>query len=315
MGKRIALLLCVCIFLVGCTGGQEEKVDLSAYNFVGVEWTRSTEYCTETLYLRDNGDISYYCACGEPVNDDDLCEGYRYDPETKTVYLDFVETVQGTVTQFVVKSCDGQTLVLDFAGEERVFQKEENQEDELPEREWLDEMKHEGKTYRYLQFPGDIFYYDLRESVNYEEDMVLPIPHETWDLVYREGDLFVVDTQWDAAVADYAEDANYTWSIWIDMPGTESGTDFPITVTEDDLAYLYSMEDRKGDTSYFFKDIEVFGMLTKTHQDGLIAGSTSLARCDGVWYWRSETIDERVEGWPEFMVRLPDSITAQLPNI
>ena len=221
MGKRIALLLVICIFLAGCTGNKEEKVDLSAYNFVGVEWTRNTESCVETLYLRDNGDISYYCACGEPVNDDDLCEGYRYDPETKTVYLDFAETAQGTVTQFTVKSCDGQTLVLDFAGQERTFQKEE------PDEEWEDEMSHEGKTYRYLRFPGDIFYYDLRESVSYEEDTVLPIPHEKWDLAYREGDLFVETSQWDAAVADYAEDDNYEWSIWIDMPGTESGNLLP----------------------------------------------------------------------------------------
>lgn len=306
MRKYIALLIFVCIIFSGCTG--QKAVDLSQYEFVNVEWSRSTESCVETLYMRDNGDISYYCACGEPVNDDDLCEGYRYDPETKTVHLEFIETSDGTVTKFTVKSCDGETLVLDFGGEERTFQKAQ-EEDEA----WSDTLEYDGKTYRYLQFPGDIFNYDLRESVNYEEDMKLPIPHEQWDLVYREGDLFVLDSQWEAAVADYADDANYTWSIWMDLPGTESGTDFPITVRAEELAYIYDMENRKGDTTLNFDDIEIFGMLVKTHKDGLIGGSTSLANRGGIWYWRSETIDASVEGWPEFVVQLPETITAQLP--
>ena len=302
MRKYIALLLIFCLLLVGC----ERPTQLAEYKFVNVEWTRTTETCTETLRFRDDGTCSYYCACGEPVNDDDLCEGYRYDYKTQTIHLDFMGTTEETVTEITIKSCDGETLVLDFGGEERIFEKA------VEDEAWSDTLNHQGKTYRYLQFPGDIFNYDLRESVNYEEDTVLPIPHETWDLVYREGDLFVLESQWDAAVADYADDENYTWSIWVETPGKDDGTVVPITLTEEDRAYIYTMEDKKGDTTLSFEDIELFGMLTKTHKDGLIAASTSLANRDGIWYWRSETIDETAEGWPEFVVALPESITDQL---
>ena len=252
MRKYIALLLIFCLLLVGC----ERPTPLAEYKFVNVEWTRTTDVCTETLRFRDNGDCSYYCACGEPVNDDDLCEGYRYDYKTNTIHLDFVETTEETVTEITIKSCDGETLVLDFGGEERIFEKAK--EDEA----WVDTLNHDGKTYRYLQFPGDIFNYDLAQSVNYEEDTVLPI-----------------------------------------------------TVTDEDRSYIYTMEDRKGDTTLFFDDIQRFGMLTKTHKDGLIAASTSLAFREGTWYWRSETIDETTEGWPEYVVALPAGITAQIPAI
>ena len=175
-----------------------------------------------------------------------------------------------------------------------------------------DTLDYGGKTYCYLQFPGNIFNYDLRESVDYEEDTVLPIPHECWDLVYRDGDLYVLESQWQAAVADYADDANYTWSVRIEDPETEETYSIPVTVTADDLSDIYTMEDRKGDTTLLFDDIELFGTLVKTHQDGLIAASTGLACRDGSWYWRSETIDDTVEGWPEYVVQLPNSITAQL---
>ena len=113
----IAWLLVLCLAFTGCNQQQQEKVNLSDLPFVNVEWTRRTEVCTETLVFRGNGDCSYYCACGEPVNDDDLCEGYRYDPETKTICLEFMETTPETVTKFTVKSCDGDTLVLDIGGE------------------------------------------------------------------------------------------------------------------------------------------------------------------------------------------------------
>jgi hypothetical protein len=92
----------------------------------------------------------------------------------------------------------------------------------------------------------------------------------------------------------------------------ELGRSCVLTRGLDRCLYIYTMEDKKGDTTLSFEDIELFGMLTKTHKDGLIAASTSLANRDGIWYWRSETIDETAEGWPEFVVALPESITDQL---
>ena len=310
MGKMLALLLVICTVLTGCKGRQAEQVvNLPTDDFINVEWTRNTESCTETLCFREDGTCSYYCACGEPVNDDDLCEGYRYDPETKTVYLIFSETTDETITQCTVKSCDGQTLVLDFGGQERIFERAGT------ELAPTDTLSYGGETYCYLSFPGDIFYYDLREAMDYEEDAVLPIPHDRWKLVYRDGDLFVLESQWETAVADYADDENYTWSVLVEDPQTEETHVVPVTVSADDRAFIYNMENIKGDTTLFFDDIELFGSLVKTHKDGVISASTSLAYHADTWYWRSETIDDSVEGWPEYVVPLPNSITAQISQL
>ena len=145
--KRIIaclLVLTVCLGFAGCKSSQPESTEAPLVtpaaettevpettapvfeNFQDLNWTRDSENCIETITFRSNGSCSYTCACGNPVNDDDLCEGYRYEEETKTIVLDFLETTEETITQITVASCDGKTLVLDFAGDLRTFQLEEN---------------------------------------------------------------------------------------------------------------------------------------------------------------------------------------------
>ena len=140
MKKQIVFLLLValCIGLAGCKPSQPEVTQPPAVNdpvettqqqtepvsfceFRDLTWTRESETCVETLRFLTDGSCSYSCACGDPVNDADLCEGYRYEEQSKTIFLEFEETTEQTVTQITVKSCDGKTLVLDFAGQERIF--------------------------------------------------------------------------------------------------------------------------------------------------------------------------------------------------
>lgn len=117
----IALLL----GMAGCTGGDSPETTgdqgFVAPGFADKKWTRDTETCIETICFRSNGSCSYYCACGSPVNDDDLCEGYRYDARSQTIYLEFIETTEETITQITVESFDEQTLVLNFNGDLRTF--------------------------------------------------------------------------------------------------------------------------------------------------------------------------------------------------
>ncbi len=140
MKKCVISLLCIvlCLALVGCKSSQPEVTEPLATTapvetteetvapvflaFEDIRWTRESENCIETICFLGNGGFRYSCACGDPVNDADLCEGYRYEEERKTIYLDFEETTEQTVTQITVKSCDGKTLVLDFNGELRTFQ-------------------------------------------------------------------------------------------------------------------------------------------------------------------------------------------------
>ena len=124
MKKYICLIVLtfVCtLFFAGCT---KENVDYSKYSFVNVSWTRDAEHDIETIYFGEEGNFSYYCACGNPVNDSDLCEGYTYDDDTKTITLDCIEETDEMITVIKIVKCDEEELHLDFNGEVRVFTKE-----------------------------------------------------------------------------------------------------------------------------------------------------------------------------------------------
>lgn len=130
MKKYISLfaLIFICtILLAGCAKTEKtasSDVDYSKYSFVNSSWTRDTEQDIETLYFGEDGSFRYYCACGNPVNDSDLCEGYAYDDATKTITLDCIETTEEMVTVLKIVKCDEKELHLDFDGEIRVFTKE-----------------------------------------------------------------------------------------------------------------------------------------------------------------------------------------------
>lgn len=122
MKKYISVLL-VMALVFGLCAGCVGKKDYSEYSFVNVQWTRSTEFDTEYIRFSEDGEFSYYCACGNPVNDSDLCEGYSYNDSTKTIKLDYMEEFEETVTKVVIVSCTDETLVLDFDGDVRTFTK------------------------------------------------------------------------------------------------------------------------------------------------------------------------------------------------
>ena len=127
MKKFISLfsivLLCIILF-VGCAKNEKtDNVDYSKYSFVNTAWTRDTEQDIETIRFGADGSFSYYCACGNSVNDSDLCEGYTYDDDTKTITLDCFETTDEMITVIKIAKCDEKELHLDFDGEIRVFTK------------------------------------------------------------------------------------------------------------------------------------------------------------------------------------------------
>ena len=126
MRKRIFLIFCWLFIIVLITGCKNKSVDYSNYDFVNVNWTRETEYDTEYLSFLPNGNFSYYCACGEPVNDSDLCETYTYNNETKTINLNCYETTSSMIKTIKIIKYDENTLELDFDGDIRKFTKEEN---------------------------------------------------------------------------------------------------------------------------------------------------------------------------------------------
>jgi hypothetical protein len=122
----IALIFISTALFMGCSDNkktEDQSVDYSKYSFVNASWTREAEHDTETIRFGEDGSFTYSCACGDPVNDSDLCEGYTYDDTTKIIELDCIETTDEMVTTIKIVKCDENSLHLDFNGEIRVFEK------------------------------------------------------------------------------------------------------------------------------------------------------------------------------------------------
>ena len=122
----IALLLISAILFVGCSDNkktEDQSVDYSQYSFVNTSWTRGAEHDTETIRFGEDGSFTYYCGCGNSVNDSDLCESYAYDDATKIITLNCIETTDEMVTIIKIVKCDENSLHLDFDGEIRIFEK------------------------------------------------------------------------------------------------------------------------------------------------------------------------------------------------
>jgi len=122
--KKIIIFLLLAMLLVGCGEKKEKEINYSEYLFTNVSWTRDGGNDIETIRFNSDGSFSYYCSCGNPVNDSDLCESYKYTDETKEIKLDcFVITDEMITTIKVIESTDS-ILELDFNGEIRRFEKE-----------------------------------------------------------------------------------------------------------------------------------------------------------------------------------------------
>ena len=127
MKKIIIILMLVGILVTGCKDTKEktQKKDYSEYLFTDVSWTRDAENVIETIVFKSDGQFTYYCSCGNPVNDSDLCESYTYNDDTKEITLDCFEETEETITTIKVVNSTETVLELDFDGEVRKFEKSE----------------------------------------------------------------------------------------------------------------------------------------------------------------------------------------------
>ena len=124
MKKNIIILMLAVLIITGCKGTKENKKDYSKYSFSDIVWTRAAENDIETIIFKSDGRFTYYCSCGNPVNDSDLCEGYVYNDETKEIKLDCFETTEEMVTNIKILESSEDILELDFNGDIRRFEKE-----------------------------------------------------------------------------------------------------------------------------------------------------------------------------------------------
>ena len=124
MRKNIIILMLVGLFLTGCGENKEKEINYSEYLFTDVSWTRDGGNDIETLVFKSDGSFSYYCSCGNPVNDSDLCESYTYNDDTKEIKFDCFETTEEMITNIKIVKMSEDVLELDFNGEIRKFEKE-----------------------------------------------------------------------------------------------------------------------------------------------------------------------------------------------
>ena len=298
----ISLLLFACSF---CACSNNKQYD---FPFVDIRWTRDGDSDTEYLRFYSNGEFSYYCGCGNPVNDSDLCDGYTFDPKTNVITLKYTFPSRDAVTKIKVIKCSEDELVLDFNGDIRTFYVEKDDE-------FSGEITHNGKKYLFVNFPIGIFTYSVVGCDEYSDDEIFEITHEKWDIIYFNCELFAIEDHLSSVETYLADISNYKWSVTVESSEAEEIIESQIDVTHDELTFFEQVSQITFTEYVLFDDIEIFGTLTKTSNDGLVTASVDLLCYNGRWYWRSGIIIDRVEGWPEYIVPLPASLNDKIDLI
>lgn len=174
----------------------------------------------------------------------------------------------------------------------------------------LDTVKYKNKTYYLLEYNQDVFTYNFYYNDYLEEELVQPIEHDKWDIVYLNGDLFLPKNEVKKATEYYSDDKNYDWFIIIEKDDTE--TIIPLTITEEELEYIYDLDNKERKETMVFDDIEMFADITKISKDKTIFALISLARVNHTWYWKTEimTDDDR-----EYIIEVPETLNSKLNDI
>ena len=131
---KVLLLLVICVTLSGCLfkrkvsmsgmTGAVADVDYGRYDyFVGIDWVRVNGNDEEHLKFYSDGRFVYSTLDGKALNNADICTRYYYNETTKTIGLICYEEDSGTVKDIVIKDYNNNSLVLDFSGETRIFNK------------------------------------------------------------------------------------------------------------------------------------------------------------------------------------------------
>lgn len=176
----------------------------------------------------------------------------------------------------------------------------------------IDTIKYDGKTYVLLEYNMDIFTYNHNNSNNmyYEEDVIHLVPHKKWNVIYFNGDLFILDKQVKKATKYYTDDYNYNWYIVFDDGDKVYKKN--ISLNKEELVYLYNIEDNKDKLTITFNDIDMFADILKISKDELTQGVVTLAQVDGNWYYKTEIMTDDDK---EYVVKMSDSLNKKINDL
>ena len=302
--KKLISLVIACIITLCSFVGCSDKNNYS-HPFVNIRWTRSGDGDTEYIRFSSDGSFSYYCACGNPVNESDLCVGYTYDANTKLIKLKYFEPTDEAVTQIKVIKCTENQLVLEFDGDVRIFTVDKDDE-------YIDSVTYNGKQYSLLVLTDDVFVYGIALNREFEDNVVYEINECQWDIIAYNAELFVVDSQLNDIISYYSDSQSFTFSVTVEYTNSDNCFERTVSLSDDEIRFFEQIADMEATETVFFENIEAFGTLTKTSNDGLIFGSTDLLYYNGKWYWRTGAIDYVADGWPEFVIPLTETICEKL---
>ena len=174
----------------------------------------------------------------------------------------------------------------------------------------------EGTDYIYLEYPTDVFYYDYHGTLpsDMEEvDAICPIQSPQWNCIWNGGDLYVAEEDFDDAQQYVLSEDNYDWFVLLD---SENQQDLrSIELTDDEREAVYAVDSQPRETAVYFDDFQALGSMYKISKDGMVRGTLSLAKYNGMWHWKSEIIDDsqtKDDTWPEYIQPLPESLNEKL---
>lgn len=172
---------------------------------------------------------------------------------------------------------------------------------------YKDTITYKGKTYELLEHNMDIFTYFYNSNTYLEEDKIHKVSHNKWDILYFNGDLFVLDKQVKKTTKYYQDDKNYNWFITYERD--DLLIEKEINLTKKELDYLYNIESIKKEQTMTFDDIKQFVDIEKVSKDNLIKGRTNFVNYQDSFYWKTEimTDDDR-----EYIIKLPESINNKI---
>lgn len=174
----------------------------------------------------------------------------------------------------------------------------------------IDNIQYDGKTYVLLEYNMDIFTYNHNSDKYYEEDIIHNVPHNKWNVVYFNGDLYIRNKQIKKANKYYANDKNYDWYIVFD--NEDEVIRKSISITEAELSDLYNLETAKRSNTIIFSEIDMFADVLKVSKDGLVQAIITLAQVNDVWYYKAEIMTDNDR---EYVVKITDTLNVKINDL
>jgi len=178
---------------------------------------------------------------------------------------------------------------------------------QIDDNKYSDSITYKGKTYVLLKYNTDVFNYNFKSNDYYKEDIIHDVSHNKWDIIYFNGDLFILDKQIKEATKYYADDNNYKWFIIFYKDSLEEKV--PTSLNEEELKYLYNMENIKKIKTMTFGDIKQSADIVKESKDGLVQSLINLVHYEDSWYWKTKIMTDNEE---EYIINLPVSLNDKI---